>query len=46
MEKREYKDLLTSKLSDEDNKLIFTYTIPPLEESKKKKDKKSKKEKK
>ena len=45
MEKREYKDLLTSKLSDEDNKLIFTYDLPILKEDKKNK-KDTKKEKK
>jgi hypothetical protein len=46
MEKREYKDLLTSKLSDEDNKLIFTYDLPILKEDKKKDKKCTKKEKK
>jgi|GEM_PF-4233338 len=46
MEKREYKDLLTSKLSDEDNKLIFTYTLPEIDKTSKGKKNKSKKEKK
>lgn len=43
MEKREYKDLFTSKLSDEENKLIFTYDFSDVKKESKKKDSKKKK---